>query len=115
MVRPTAKLATAGTMAGKLVDPDGRPISGVAVNLQFPTGPGSDLYRETRGGRPLAVSDQDGSFRIDGIIPGVRFNLSMTKGQMYFLGEPRIGQKQVETGKTLELGTQTVKGRKFGE
>jgi hypothetical protein len=34
---------------------------------------------------------------------------------MYFVGEPKIGQKQVEAGKTLDLGALTVKGRRFGE
>ncbi|MBO0696882.1 MAG: sigma-70 family RNA polymerase sigma factor, partial [Zavarzinella sp.] len=111
----TAKLAPAGVMTGKLVDPDGQPIAGVAVNLQFPNGPGGDLYRETLAGRPLAVTDKDGAFRLEPIVPGVKFSLSLTKGQMYFLGEPRIGQKEVKAGQTLELGALPVKVRRFGE
>jgi RNA polymerase sigma factor (sigma-70 family) len=111
----TAKLAPAGVVTGKLVDPDGQPVAGVAVNLQFPTGPGNELYRETGAGRPLAVTDKDGAFRLEPIVPGVKFSLSLTKGQMYFVGEPKIGQKQVEAGKTLDLGALTVKGRRFGE
>jgi protocatechuate 3,4-dioxygenase beta subunit len=111
----TAKLAPAGSVTGKLVDPDGRPIPGVAVSLQFPAGAGNDLYRDVYAGRPAAVTDKDGAFRVDAVVPGVKFTLSLTKGQSYFLGEPRIGQKQAEAGKTLELGALTVKGRKFGE
>ena len=76
----TAKLVPAGSITGKLVDTDGRPVSGVAVNLQFPAGPGSDLYREIKAGQPLAVTDKDGAFRVDGIVPGVKFDLSLTKG-----------------------------------
>jgi RNA polymerase sigma factor (sigma-70 family) len=111
----TAKLAPAGSVTGKLVDPDGQPIGGVAVSLQFPPGAGNDLYRDIYAGRPAAVTDKDGAFRVDAVVPGVKFTLSLTKGQSYFLGEPRIGQKQAEAGKTLELGSLTVKGRKFGE
>jgi len=110
-----AKMVPAGSVTGKLMDTDGRPVVGVAVNLQFPSGPGSSLYREIKQGRPLGETDKEGAFRIDGVIPGVKFSLSLTKGQQYYLGEPKIGQKQVESGKTLELGTLTVKGQRFGE
>jgi RNA polymerase sigma factor (sigma-70 family) len=111
----TVKLAPAGVVTGKLVDPDGRPVAGVTVNLQFPDGPGGDLYRDIQAGRPMGVTDKDGAFRIEPIVPGVKFGLSLTKGQMYFQGEPRIGQKEVKPGQTLELGSLTVKGRRFGE
>jgi RNA polymerase sigma factor (sigma-70 family) len=111
----TAKLAPVGLVTGKLVDPDGRPVAGVAVNLQFPSGPGGDLYRETLAGRPLAVTGPDGAFRLEPVVPGVKFGLSLTKGQMYFVGEPKIGQRQVEAGQTLDLGAVPVKGRRFGE
>jgi hypothetical protein len=83
--------------------------------LQFPDGPGGDLYRDIQAGRPMGVTDKDGAFRIEPIVPGVKFGLSLTKGQMYFQGEPRIGQKEVKPGQTLELGSLTVKGRRFGE
>ena len=109
-----AKLMPAGSVTGKLVDSDGRPIAGVAVNLQF-VGSGNDLYRDLKAGRPMAETDKDGSFRIDGVVPGTKFGLSLTKAQQYFLAEPKIGQKQVESGKTLELATLTVKGKRFGE
>jgi RNA polymerase sigma factor (sigma-70 family) len=109
-----AKLAPAGSVTGKLVDADGRPVTGVAVNLQF-AGTGNDLYRELKAGRPMAETDKDGAFRIDGVVPGAKFGLSLTKAQQYFLAEPKVGQKQVESGKTLELGTLMVKGQRFGE
>ncbi|HKB01179.1 MAG TPA: sigma-70 family RNA polymerase sigma factor [Gemmataceae bacterium] len=111
----TVKLAPVGVVTGKLVDPDGRPVAGVMVNLQFPSGPGGDLYRETLAGRPMAVTDKDGAFRVEPIVPEVKFGLSLTKGQMYFQGEPRIGQREVKPGQTLELGALTVRGRRFGE
>jgi hypothetical protein len=111
----TAMRAPAGAATGKLVDPDGGPVAGVTVNLQFPSGPGGELYRDIQAGRPLAVTDQDGAFRVEPIVPGVKFSLSLTKGQSYFVGEPKIGQREVKPGQTLELGSLTVKGRRFGE
>jgi hypothetical protein len=109
-----AKLASTGTVTGKLEE-DGRPVAGVTVGLQFPGGPGNELYREARVTRAPVVTDKDGAFRLDGVVPGVKFSLSLTKGQQYYVGEPRIGLRQVEAGKTLELGTLTVRGRRFGE
>src|SRR5262249_20549021 len=82
----TAKLAPAGSVTGRLIDSDGRAIPGVAVSLQFPPGAGNDLYRDIYAGRAAAVTDKDGVFRVDAVVPGVRFTLSLTKGQSYFLG-----------------------------
>ncbi len=111
----TAKLLPIGSIAGKLVDTDGLPIAGITVSIQFPNNAGSALFREIKSNHAAPTTGADGSFRLEGIIPGVKFYLSMTKGQMYFVGEPKIGTKQVEAGQTLELGTLPVKGRKFGE
>ena len=41
---------------------------------------------------------------MDGIVPGVKFYLSLNKGRTYYIGEPKIGLRQAEAGKTLELG-----------
>jgi hypothetical protein len=109
-----AKLLPTGTVTGMLAE-DGRPAAGVTVGLQFPSGPNSDLYREARVSQAPVVTNKDGSFRLDGVMPGVKFSLSLTKGQQYFVGEPRIGLREVSPGQTLELGTLPVKGRRFGE
>jgi hypothetical protein len=111
----TAKLLPLGAVMGKIVDSDGRPITGVSVSLQFPDGPGGELYREVRSAQPPVVTDEDGAFRIDGIVPSVKFTLSLVRGREYFLGEPRIGQKQMFPAQTLDLGSLTVKAQKFGE
>ena len=111
----TAKLLPLGAVTGKLVEADGQPVAGVSVTIRFPDGPGSGLYREIHLADAAPTTGKDGSFRLEGIIPGVKFYLSLTKGQMYFVGEPKIGTKQVEPGKTLELGSLPVKGRRFGE
>jgi hypothetical protein len=90
-------------------------VAGVTVGLQFPGGPGNELYREARLTQAPVLTDKDGSFRLDGAMPGVKFSLSLTKGQQYFVGEPRIGLREVTPGKTLDLGTLPVKSRRFGE
>ena len=112
----TVKLALVGSIAGKLIDTDGRPIAGVTVGIQFPGGESAnDLYRQIQLTQTPPKTDQDGLFRFDGILPSVKFYLTMTKGQEYFAGEPKIGPKEVKAGQILELGELKVKGRKFGE
>jgi RNA polymerase sigma factor (sigma-70 family) len=111
----TAKLVPLGSISGKLIDTDGSPIVGVAVTLNFPSGGGNTLYRDANLSRAPVVTDKDGVFRLDNVVPGAKFYLNMTRKQEYFIGEPKIGLRQVEPGKTLDLGMLTVKGQKFGD
>ena len=109
------KLVPLGTVTARLVDTDKQPIAGVVVGLQFPNGPGGELYREANAGRPPVVTAADGTFKLDGVVPGAKFYLSLVKGQSYYTGEPKIGLKQAEAGKTLELGTLPVRAQQFGQ
>jgi RNA polymerase sigma factor (sigma-70 family) len=111
----TAKLAPLGSVAGKLVSTDGQPIPGVTVGVQFPKGPGNELYREAKLARAPAITGKDGSFKLDAIVPGVKFYLSLNKGREYYVGEPKIGLRQAEAGKTVDLGTLPVKGQVLGQ
>jgi RNA polymerase sigma factor (sigma-70 family) len=110
-----AKLSPLGSVFGKLTDTDGQPISGVMVGIQFPNGPGGELYREVKLTQTAPVTDKDGTFRVDGIVPGVKFYLSMNKGRAYYVGEPRIGLRQVDAGQALDMGNLKVKGQVLGQ
>ena len=111
----TAKLAPLGSVAGKLVDTDGQPVAGVTVGVQFPSGPGNELYREAKLAQTPVVTAADGTFHLDGVVPGVKFYLSLTKGRTYYVGEPKIGLRQAEAGKTLELGALPVRAQQLGQ
>ena len=111
----TAKLAPLASVTGKLVETDGQPIAGVTVGLNFPNRPGDELYREAWATRAPVVTVADGSFKLDGVVPGVKFYLSLNKGRTYYVGEPKIGLRQAEAGKTLELGTLPVRGQPLGQ
>ena len=111
----TAKLVPLGAAAGKLVDTDGQPVAGVTVGTSFPKGPGSELYREAKLARPPVVTAADGSFQLDGVVPGVKFYLSLSKGRTYYVGEPKIGLRQAEAGKTIDLGTLPVRALPLGQ
>ena len=111
----TVKLAPVGAITGKVLDSDGQPIAGVSVGVQFNVATASELYRQVNLSQTPPKTDKNGLFRLDGIVPGMKFYLSMMKGQEYYTGEPKIGQKQVKSGETLDLGAIKVQGQKIGQ
>ena len=106
---PVVKLQPTGSITGRLLDMDGQPLAGVQV---LPSGEKraiSELFRELQQRRPAVETDKEGRFRVDGLVPDVKISLGLTKGRTYFVGEPRIGLRQVGPGKTLDLGDVRVR------
>jgi RNA polymerase sigma factor (sigma-70 family) len=106
---PTVRLSLAGAATGRVLDRDGQPLAGVAVNLSSPDPIASDLYRHLALPRQGVRTDKDGRFRVGGIVPEVKFTLGITQGRTFFIGEPPIGARQVKPGATLDLGDVRVK------
>ncbi|HEY7326460.1 MAG TPA: sigma-70 family RNA polymerase sigma factor [Gemmataceae bacterium] len=105
----TVRLVPVGSMTGRLLDREGQPIAGAFVDLNPPDGVARELYRHLNQRRPQIRTDKDGRFRIDGIVPDVKFMLSISQGRTFLVGEPRIGLRQVKPGQTLDLGAIRVK------
>jgi hypothetical protein len=101
----TVRLQPAGTVTGRLLDEDGQPRPGLRIYVNFAPfrlGPGYQF--------PLLDTSlgDDGRFRIDGLIPGVTYNLGAIMGQLTFLGDFAIDVK-VGPGETRDLGDVKVK------
>jgi RNA polymerase sigma factor (sigma-70 family) len=107
----TARLAPTGAVIGRLLDIDGQAIAGVEIGLAFDDGDAREMYRRLHPDRPPTRTDKEGRFRIEGVVPGVKFGLSLRQGRIYLAGEPRIGLRQVKPGETLELGDIHTKPR----
>ena len=60
-------------------------------------------------GREAVRTDKECRFRLEGLVPGMKFSLTLRHGGSYLVGEPRIGLKEVAAGKTLDLGDVRVK------
>lgn len=58
------ELARAGTVSGVVSDPDGTPIAGATVIVR---------PADTDGTASDGESGEDGSYRVDGLVPGVRY------------------------------------------
>ena len=106
---PVARLKPTGSAMGRLLDRDGQPLSNANINLSGTDRFASELYRQIAPRRQAIRTDKDGRFRVEGIAPEVKFTLGIAKGRTSFVGEPRIGLRQVGSGETLELGEVRVK------
>jgi RNA polymerase sigma factor (sigma-70 family) len=109
----TVRLEPTGTLAGRIVDGAGKPLAGLKVGTQlsFQAADFKDLPAEVRLNLPLwgkflnaeATTDKDGKFRIDGLVPGVKYVLNASNGTDFLPGYVRDGLT-VEAGKVKDLG-----------
>jgi protocatechuate 3,4-dioxygenase beta subunit len=120
----TVRLRPLGTVEGRVLDGDGKPWPGLRVRLtpEPPEEAYDNLpdelhafqgaYGIWRGlwsgflGRD-AVTDRDGRFRLEGVLPGVAFGLFVSDGDLARERTLTASRRrvQVEAGKTSDLGT----------
>ncbi len=100
--RVTFRLDSAVTIEGRLVDHEGRGVSGVAMAMRMPTWASS----------VVALSASDGSFTIDGLLPGQHMVIGVSDEH----GQTMAPFQAPGRGLTLKLaGAGVVKGRVLDE
>jgi RNA polymerase sigma factor (sigma-70 family) len=109
----TVRLVAAGTVTGRLVTPDGEPVTGGQLTaLRSPIGQ-PDLAREdpTVGSlRTDIIPDKKGKFRIEGMIPGLSYFLGYVKGMyLHRLGGAAGDKVTIKPGEDKDLGDVVVK------
>ena len=106
------KLGPVGTLTGRLLDTDGNALTGATVSIYARGMIARELYRfATPTGKPV-VTDKNGRFTLTGVVPGVLFSLQVQKGDDYFAGKPRLGQRQLKPGERLNLGDRTMESQR---
>jgi RNA polymerase sigma factor (sigma-70 family) len=106
---PTVRLAPTGTVTGRLLDDAGKPLVGADIRVRYV----EDAARSVAmgSGRAKIQSDKEGRFRVEGVIPGAKFNLTYVRA-----GESFTEVKQTERGpfksdEKADLGDLAVKPR----
>jgi hypothetical protein len=85
-----------GTVMGRLVDADGQPHRKLDTLVLYGAGSGESFS-----------TDQDGKFRIEGRVPGLKYSLSVTKGAM--LTGRVFDDLMIDSGETKDLGDVQIK------
>jgi RNA polymerase sigma factor (sigma-70 family) len=98
-----------GAVKGRLVGPDGKPLAGVAVGLQYKDRAAEEINNIAYAARQI-VTGPDGTFVADTILPGLPFELSFKRNTK----DLKPTQKppaalQVEAGQTMDRGDIAVK------
>jgi hypothetical protein len=78
----TVRLQPWGTITGRMVDEDGRPRGGLSLNNLFAYNidPQPHADRGTLSSLPIG---RDGRFRIEGLVPGLKYGGGASEGYMY--------------------------------
>jgi RNA polymerase sigma factor (sigma-70 family) len=72
-------LQSSGTVAGRLVDEEGRPRPNVRLEVQYTISTGGDTGSEEQRFAPPPMTGPDGRFRIRGLVPGMSYTLAFIK------------------------------------
>jgi len=97
----SVRLQPAGTVIGRLLDEEGRPPTGVVITVGYGPGQFADIpYYFTLLEPALG---NDGRFRIEGLIPGVAYDLDLRVGADTFLGKFAEGVT-LKPGEAVDLG-----------
>jgi hypothetical protein len=112
-----ARLEPLSSLSGRVLDATGRPLSGLPVRALFShTGePGERLpvqFFMTHGTWAAKLegetrTDAKGRFHLDGLLPGLRYNLVVSKGESDDPGRAvfrRAGLTPAEAGQNQDLG-----------
>jgi len=105
-----ARLSPTGALKGKLVDADGNPLAGVAVDLHYRQRVASEIHGVVYRAKQI-VTDAAGVFALNDLIPDQKFELSFHHGKMKFQREPKPADAtiSVKSGETRDLGAIKLK------
>jgi RNA polymerase sigma factor (sigma-70 family) len=105
------RLGRAGAVTGRVVDMDGQPVQGANVAAVYSGQVGRELVKELQRRDELPRTDENGRFRLGGIVPGRKFEILLAKGQQRLEREARADVGPLEAGKNLNLGDIRVKSQ----
>jgi RNA polymerase sigma factor (sigma-70 family) len=110
-----ARLGPAGSVKGRLLGEDGKPLAGVVVDLSYRDREAAEVHAVVHKAKQV-VSDAAGAFVADGVIPGLKFELAFHRAEQKFGREPKPADPttQVKAGESRDLGEIRVRPVRAG-
>jgi hypothetical protein len=109
----TVRLAPTGVITGRFLDDTGKPLADAEIFFGYEENALEDvigpLYWWDDSPRPR--TDKDGRFRLEGVFPGIKFSLSVSKGRVGFVEEKKTERESLKSGVTVDVGDIRVKPR----
>jgi RNA polymerase sigma factor (sigma-70 family) len=111
------RLGPTGTLTGRIVDADGKPVAGAEIYMHYatPLGTVGTSFTSTAGfslrDRP-PQTNKEGRFRLDTIVPGLTVaDFRLLKGRQLLETQTRLQVKPLQSGETFDLGDIRTKPR----
>src|SRR5262249_19241322 len=106
---PRVKLEPWGTLTGRIVNADGQPQSNVEImSVGIPGFDDLDTNFATLHTHSIRP-DKDGKFRIEGLVPGLKYRIGIVAPGFRGAGYLGDGKLTVKSGETKDLGHVQVK------
>jgi len=103
---PTVRLSATATITGRLLDAAGQPLADVMVMPRYAEEAGNALMHVLSSPRRVQfpITDKEGRFRIEGMLPDMKFTLAFIKARGGELTEPKVQREPLKSGATGDLG-----------
>jgi RNA polymerase sigma factor (sigma-70 family) len=109
-----ATLRPTGSVKGRLVGEDGKPLTGVPIDLKYRDRAAAEMHEDAEWSRQR-LSGSDGSFLIETVIPGLAFDLSIgpssRQRRKLTVALKPAAAVTVGPGETKDLGNVVVRPR----
>jgi RNA polymerase sigma factor (sigma-70 family) len=107
---PVVKLKPMGSIKGRLLDADGKLLTGIVVDPNYRDKTARRIDGIIHEARPIE-SDANGAFTLDSLIPGLPFELTFRRGRRNFerIAKSPEATIQVQTGACRDVGAIKLK------
>jgi hypothetical protein len=105
------KLGTAGALRGRLVDKAGKPLAGIEIKVDYREQFEANHTERAVHGQKPPVTDADGVFTVENVIPGLKLGLRFQKDgrSLEYETEPTQTVVELKPGECLDLGVSQLR------
>jgi hypothetical protein len=95
-------------LSGFVVDPNGRPVGGASIRVTGFTDHARDVPMPFSNLLPATLADSEGKFRVDGLIPGLRYLVVAEKDGYRLARGTEVAEDRRTAGVSIPRGTEDM-------